>query len=408
LDRVNVVTVIIICLFLLPVAAGAVRPFTREKIAGGLVSIFDYALSAGALLISLYLVKKVYFGHDSPMFLQIYDWIPDNIKAIFQGNDLLAYAVNVPLLALVFLALFRLAAAPVYRCVIIPLANAIYYGMNSLGRTAKSILGALSQIPRSAFLVFLFASALNFYAACFPSPLLTQWMQDSAVYRGIYENALNPVLNSGIAKKIPVLFNDYFKKSLDRLIPGIEDEYGPSQAPEPSGRLSARQPSGANIKVIEYFNGVTLDEAIKSSPEIDDTAKRITSGAKTDSKKALLIYRWITRNVQYDFDKALKISRDPRGISSGAIVAFNSRKGICFDYSSLYVAMCRAAGVKVRLVTGLGYSGTAWGDHAWNQAYSSEEKRWINVDTTFGVYANYFDSRNFNSDHKDAEIQGEW
>jgi hypothetical protein len=31
---------------------------------------------------------------------------------------------------------------------------------------------------------------------------------------------------------------------------------------------------------------------------------------------------------------------------------------------------------------------------------------WINVDTTFGTIANYFDSSNFNVDHKYAQIQG--
>jgi hypothetical protein len=70
--------------------------------------------------------------------------------------------------------------------------------------------------------------------------------------------------------------------------------------------------------------------------------------------------------------------------------------------------MCRANGIKVRLVTGLGYSGLAWGDHAWNQFYSTEQKRWVNVDSTFGVTQNYFDVSKFSKDHKNAEVQGEW
>jgi transglutaminase-like putative cysteine protease len=71
--------------------------------------------------------------------------------------------------------------------------------------------------------------------------------------------------------------------------------------------------------------------------------------------------------------------------------------------------MCRAAGLKVRLVTGLAYSGVAWGDHAWNEVYSTEEDRWINVDATFGsAGVNYFDKPDFSMDHSDAEVQGEW
>ena len=89
-------------------------------------------------------------------------------------------------------------------------------------------------------------------------------------------------------------------------------------------------------------------------------------------------------------------------------MAFNTRMGICFDYASLYVSMCRAVGLKVRLVTGLGYSGSSWGDHAWNQVYVPEEGRWINVDPTFGTVNNYFDKPDFTVDHKDTKVQGEW
>ncbi|HBQ86719.1 MAG TPA: transglutaminase, partial [Syntrophomonas sp.] len=87
---------------------------------------------------------------------------------------------------------------------------------------------------------------------------------------------------------------------------------------------------------------------------------------------------------------------------------FNTRKGICFDYSCLYISMCRAAGLKVRLITGVAYSGTAWGDHAWNQVYSTEEGRWINVDTTFGSNGYYFDKPDFIADHRYPVVQGEW
>ena len=71
--------------------------------------------------------------------------------------------------------------------------------------------------------------------------------------------------------------------------------------------------------------------------------------------------------------------------------------------------MSRAAGLKVRLVTGLGYNGSSWGDHAWNQVYYPAEKRWINVDSTFGSSGlNSFDNADFAWIHKDADIQGEW
>ena len=90
--------------------------------------------------------------------------------------------------------------------------------------------------------------------------------------------------------------------------------------------------AGQNIRVIEYFNGVTLDEAIKSNDEIDNTARSIARDGKNDYEKAQKIYKWITKNLTYDYDKAERVSINPKGIESGSIVAFNTREGICFDY----------------------------------------------------------------------------
>ncbi len=124
--------------------------------------------------------------------------------------------------------------------------------------------------------------------------------------------------------------------------------------------------------------------------------------------KGYLIYKWISENIYYDYDKANRITKKLNNIKSGSIIAFDSRKGICFDYSCLFVSMCRAVNLRVRLITGLANSGLSWGDHSWNEVYSSEENRWIKVDTTFGKAANYFDNPGFGNDHSDREMQQQW
>ena len=71
--------------------------------------------------------------------------------------------------------------------------------------------------------------------------------------------------------------------------------------------------------------------------------------------------------------------------------------------------MCRAVGVRVRLITGCAYSGTEWLDHSWNQVYDETNGRWVDVDPTFGRREkSYFDNLDFLDDHKDSEVQGEW
>jgi transglutaminase-like putative cysteine protease len=156
------------------------------------------------------------------------------------------------------------------------------------------------------------------------------------------------------------------------------------------------------------LNGSGVDQAVKSIDEIDNTTKKITEGEKTSTGKAKKIYAWITKNIENDEDKAEKIGQDPKGIPTGAVVAYSVRKGVSYDFACLFVAMCRAVDVEVNFVTGKGYNGIVWGDHAWNQIYSTEERKWINVDTLFGIVGNYFDKSQFNFDHLEGEVQKSW
>ncbi len=279
------------------------------------------------------------------------------------------YIITVPVILLLLRSVLGLITSLPRKIFLDSLANRLYTLLESMGTMLRRIIGALAQLPKALFLVFIFSLLLNFYAYYFSFPLLSRWMNESIAYQSLYKNAVYPALNSNIAKQIPVLVNDSFRTTTEQVI----------SDPGDSGSLAK------------------LEQQI------------MVVGSEQDSqKKAYLIYKWVSQNIEYDYDKAARISKLPAGISSGSVIAFNTRKGICFDYSSLYISMCRAVGLKVRLISGLGYSGITWGDHAWNQVYSPEESRWINVDTTFGANGMYFDKADFNVDHKYAEVQGEW
>lgn len=164
----------------------------------------------------------------------------------------------------------------------------------------------------------------------------------------------------------------------------------------------------ADANVIIYYNGVTLDQGIKSTEKIDKKAVELVKNLETDREKAKRLYAWIGSNVEYDFDKANKALSNENISNSGAIEAFNSRKGICFDYACLYVAMAREVGLKVRIITGQGFNGIDYGPHAWNEVYLEEEEKWINVDPTFYFSGDYFDNKDFDKDHIKEDIAGEW
>lgn len=164
----------------------------------------------------------------------------------------------------------------------------------------------------------------------------------------------------------------------------------------------------ADANVIIYYNGITLEQGIESTEKIDNKAVDLVKNIKTDREKAKRLYAWVGSNIEYDFDKASKaLSNDNIG-NSGAIEAFSSKKGICFDYACLYVAMARKVGLKVRIITGQGFNGIEYGPHAWNEVYLEDEERWINVDPTFYFSGDYFDNKDFDKDHIKEDIAGEW
>ena len=160
--------------------------------------------------------------------------------------------------------------------------------------------------------------------------------------------------------------------------------------------------------VIVYYNGVTLEDGIKSNEDIDNKVLEIVNNSKSDREKARKIYTWVGSNIEYDFDKADKVLDEDSVTNSGAIEAFNTRKGICFDYSCLYTAMAKKANLKTRIVTGDAFDGVNYGPHAWNQVYLADEGQWINVDATFYLAGDYFDNSDFNDDHLNSQIAGEW
>lgn len=399
--NLNIITLLLVALFALPLVYGAFMRFSREELQASLYSLLDYAVLMLAIFLSYYLTRRVFFEHQEGIFGQIYAWIPSHVRTMLYGQDVLIYLTFGTLVLLVILLVTRPLIIVVYRKILTPVADTLYNLLSRAGPLLRSFSGVVMRVPGAAFSVLLVSLALNFFVYYFPSPVLSRNMNDSGLYQALYQEVLCPALNSNLAKKIPVILNNAFAQTMEQVVryrinPDSMLNYDPV-VPSPTKGI-----------VIEYFNGVTLDQAVQTNQEIDETARHIAANAADSRGKAYLIYRWISANIGYDYDKAAQLAIDPRGIDSGSIVAFTERTGVCFDYSSLYISMCRAAGLRTRLITGQAYSGTAWGDHAWNQVYIPEEDKWVNVDATFGSNGNYFDKADFYADHRYAEVQGEW
>jgi len=160
---------------------------------------------------------------------------------------------------------------------------------------------------------------------------------------------------------------------------------------------------------VVYFNGALLQSAVQSSSELDELSRALTAQAAGEAEKAYILYEWVCGNMNYDFEKVQLLTQDSLSVSSGTLDAYATGSGVCFDYSCLYISMCRAAGIKVRFISGQGLSGGVWDAHVWNQVFDPAEGRWISVDTTFGsTGGNYFDRADFELDHTRGIVLGEW
>lgn len=105
-------------------------------------------------------------------------------------------------------------------------------------------------------------------------------------------------------------------------------------------------------------------------------AKALTKGMTKDVDKVKAIYNYVTQNYKYDYNKAKTVTS---GYFPNVDTMYTTKKGICYDYSSLVAAMLRSVGVPTKLVKG--YS-TPTKDiyHAWNEVFV--DGNWKVIDTT--------------------------
>ncbi|MNJ57656.1 Transglutaminase-like superfamily protein [compost metagenome] len=134
--------------------------------------------------------------------------------------------------------------------------------------------------------------------------------------------------------------------------------------------------------------------------DIEQAAAKITANAKDDEEKARLLYEWIGTRVDYDYDKVRDYEDKDIWHEQTPQMTFDSKRGVCIDYSRLYAVMARSQGLQVKVMTGLGYDGRGgYGPHAWNEVYLSEKDVWIPLDATWAKSGNWFNPPGFNETH---------
>lgn len=109
------------------------------------------------------------------------------------------------------------------------------------------------------------------------------------------------------------------------------------------------------------------------NPKIKNLAKKITRNATSNEDKAQAILEWLKPGAN------LKYSGQT-GSRWGALTVLEQGFGHCWDFSDVFVTLCRASGVPCRQVAGWLYGASG---HVWAE-YFVDNKGWRQVDPTGG------------------------
>lgn len=113
----------------------------------------------------------------------------------------------------------------------------------------------------------------------------------------------------------------------------------------------------------KYINFNSSSACVKKAAEL-------CAGETDDVEKIALIFTYLTDTTVYDKQLAATVQS---GYIPDPDSTLASKKGICFDYASLFAAMCRSQGIPTRLVIGYADPDIY---HAWNEVYT-DETGWI-------------------------------
>ena len=109
-------------------------------------------------------------------------------------------------------------------------------------------------------------------------------------------------------------------------------------------------------------------------PRIAAEARQIIEREKNPARAAELLARWVHASVQ-------RVA--PTGGVPSAVKVLENRRGDCNEFTTLYVALARAAGLPARTVAGLLYLNGRFYYHAWPEVYLSD---WVAIDPVFDQF----------------------
>lgn len=145
-----------------------------------------------------------------------------------------------------------------------------------------------------------------------------------------------------------------------------------------------------------YKKYVEPEELMESNnSRIIALAHNLTNNVDSWHEKAVRIYDFVYRHMHYE----------EQDEERGALWALENGAGDCSEYSYLFVALCRAAGIPAKIQAGFAFhrpSETLEDGHMWAEYYL-ENYGWIPVDVAWRLF-DVIDDKHFNSIQSVPEV----
>ena len=105
------------------------------------------------------------------------------------------------------------------------------------------------------------------------------------------------------------------------------------------------------------------------NPQIISIAESVTEGSRSDFEKVAKLAIWVKDYLTYDLSYSSFIL--------DAVEVLKVKKGVCAEYTTLFVALARASDIPARYVSGFAYGEHGWEEHAYSEVYLG---KWVPVD----------------------------
>src|SRR5262249_11753926 len=140
---------------------------------------------------------------------------------------------------------------------------------------------------------------------------------------------------------------------------------------------SAFEPEHESFRTASTIECLQPSPLVKASPELESFVSGLprSDGPIADVAERLML----AVRSQLVYEKKVTTARTPVG------EALRLGRGVCQDFSHLFLAACRGVGLPARYVSGYVHQTGEIATHAWCQVWDGRSG-WVDVDPTYGTF----------------------